>query len=54
MTRHRAEEAKKPHREHADTKVRLFELEHEPKDDPSWIEGIREVRRIVAEHAREE
>ena len=51
---HRAEEAKKLYREHADIKVRLFELEHKAKDDPSWIEGIRELRRIVAEHAREE
>ena len=51
---HRAEEARKLYREHADIKVRLFELEHRAKDDPSWIEGIRELRRIVAEHAREE
>ena len=51
---HRAEEAKKLYREHADIKVRLFELEHKAKDDPSWIEGIRELRRILAEHAREE
>ena len=49
---HRAEEARKLYREHADIKVRLFELEHRANDDPSWIEGIRELRRIVAEHAR--
>jgi len=51
---HRAKEAKKLYREHADIKVRLIELEHKAKDDPSWIEGIRELRRILAEHAREE
>jgi hemerythrin superfamily protein len=51
---HRAKKAKKLYREHADIKVRLFELEHKAKDDPSWIEGVRELRRIVAEHACEE
>jgi hemerythrin superfamily protein len=51
---HRAEEAKKLYREHADIKVRLFELEHKAKDDPSWIEDLRALRRLVAEHAREE
>ena len=51
---HRAEEAKKLYREHADMKVRLFELEHMAKDDPRWIEGVRALRRIVADHAREE
>jgi hemerythrin superfamily protein len=51
---HRAEETKKLYREHADIKVRLFKLEHKAKDDPSWIEGVRDLRRIVAEHAREE
>jgi hemerythrin superfamily protein len=51
---HRAEEAKKLYREHADMKVRLFELEHKAKDDPSWIEDLRSLHRIVQEHAREE
>jgi hemerythrin superfamily protein len=51
---HRAEEAKKLYREHADMKVRLFELEHKAKDDPSWIEDVRALRRIIADHAREE
>jgi hemerythrin superfamily protein len=51
---HRAEEAKKLYREHADIKVRLFELEHKAKDDPSWIDDIRALRRIISEHAREE
>jgi hemerythrin superfamily protein len=51
---HRAEEARKLYGEHADIKVRLFELEHKAKDDRSWVEDIRALRRIIAEHAREE
>jgi len=51
---HRAEEAKKLYREHADIKVRLFELEHKAKDGPSWIEDLHALRRIVSDHAREE
>jgi hemerythrin superfamily protein len=51
---HRAEEARKLYREHADIKVRLFELEHKAKDDRSWVEDIRALRRVIAEHAREE
>ena len=51
---HRAEEAKKLYREHADIKVRLFELEHKAKDGASWIEDLHALRRIVADHAREE
>lgn len=50
----RAEQAKKLYREHADMKLRLFELEHKAKDDPSWIEELRTLHRIVEEHAREE
>ena len=50
----RREQAKKLYREHAEMKVRLFELEHKAKDDPSWIEELRALHRIVAEHAREE
>lgn len=51
---HRPEQAKKLYREHADLKVRLFGLEHKAKDDPSWVEHLRALRRIVAEHAQEE
>ena len=51
---HRPEEASRLYREHADMKVRLFELEHKSKGDPSWIDDLRALRRIVAEHAREE
>lgn len=51
---HRPEEASRLYREHADMKVRLFELEHKAKDDPSWIEDLRALRRIIEEHARSE
>lgn len=50
----RHEQAKKLYREHADMKLRLFELEHKPKDDPSWIADLRALHRIIAEHARDE
>jgi hemerythrin superfamily protein len=50
----RPEQANELYREHADIKVRLFELEHKPKDNPSWIEGVRTLHRIVEQHAREE
>jgi hemerythrin superfamily protein len=51
---HRREQASRLYREHADLKIRLFELEHKAKDDPSWVEDLRALRRVVAEHAREE
>jgi hemerythrin superfamily protein len=48
------EEATRLYREHAEMKVRLFELEHKAKGDPSWIEDIRALHRIVEEHAHAE
>src|SRR5918912_1095421 len=51
---HRREQAKKLYREHAEVKVKLFELEHKAKDDPSWMEDMRTLHRIVQEHAKEE
>jgi hemerythrin superfamily protein len=50
----RREEAKKLYREHADIKLKLFELEHKAKDDPSWIVEVKSLHRILEEHAREE
>ncbi|HTV90894.1 MAG TPA: hemerythrin domain-containing protein [Stellaceae bacterium] len=50
----RRDEAKKLYREHADIKLRLFELEHKPKDDPNWIAELRALHRIVEEHTRDE
>ena len=51
---HRREQTNRLYREHADMKIRLFELEHKAKDDPSWIEDVRALHRVVQEHAREE
>lgn len=51
---HRRDQAKKLYREHAEVKVRLFELEHKAKDDPTWIEDLRALHRMVRDHAQEE
>jgi hemerythrin superfamily protein len=51
---HRRDEAKKLYREHADVKVRLFELEHKAKNDPTWIDDLRALHRMVQQHAEEE
>jgi hemerythrin superfamily protein len=50
----RQEAASHLYREHAEMKVRLFELEHMAKDDPRWITELRSLRDIIAHHAREE
>jgi hemerythrin superfamily protein len=50
----RRDQAKKLYSEHAAMKLRLFELEHKAKDDPTWMADLRALHRIVAEHAREE
>jgi hemerythrin superfamily protein len=51
---HRQEQAKKMYRDHAEVKVKLFELEHMAKDDPRWISDLRGLHRMVREHAQEE
>src|SRR5215208_5016092 len=51
---HRREQANKLYRDHAEVKVKLFELEHKPKDDPSWMEDLRSLHQMIATHAREE
>ena len=51
---HRDEQAKKLYRDHAEVKIKLFELEHMAKDDPRWIAEIRSLHRTIEEHAREE
>ena len=51
---HRHDEAKKMYRDHAEMKVKLFELEHKAKDDPSWMADLKALHRIVETHAREE
>jgi hemerythrin superfamily protein len=50
----RKEQAKKLYGEHAMVKVKLFELEHKAKDDPTWIDDLRALHRMIAEHAHEE
>ncbi len=50
----RKEQAKELYREHADMKIRLFELEHKAKDDPSWLEDLRALHQIIERHGREE
>jgi hemerythrin superfamily protein len=50
----RKEMATHLYREHADMKVRLFELEHRAKDDPGWMACLRELRSMIAAHAKQE
>ncbi len=50
----RQELANQLYREHAEMKVRLFELEHLEKGNPGWITKLRELRGIIQGHAREE
>ena len=51
---HRREQALKLYRDHSEVKVKLFELEHKAKDNPSWIEDLRALRQLFASHAQEE
>ena len=34
--------------------VKLFELEHRAKDDPSWMTELRALHHMIEAHAREE
>jgi hemerythrin superfamily protein len=51
---HRREQAVKLYRDHAEVKVKLFELEHRPKDDPSWMTELKALHHMIESHAREE
>jgi len=51
---HRNEQALKLYRDHAEVKVKLFELEHKAKNDPSWISELRQLHHMIESHAREE
>ncbi len=51
---HRAEQAIQLYREHADMKIRLFELEHAAKDSSKWLDDLRSLHQIVEKHAKEE
>ncbi len=50
----RRDQAKRLYSQHAEVKLRLFELEHKAKNDPTWIDDLRALHRMVEEHAREE
>ncbi len=50
----RQEMANQLYREHAEMKVRLFQLEHQAKDHPDWIVQLRDLREIITAHARQE
>ena len=50
----RRDQAKRLYSQHAEVKLRLFELEHRAKDDPTWIEDLRALHRMFEDHAREE
>ena len=47
-------EAKELASEHADIKTYLAELEALPKDDPHWIQRIKEFRKLIDHHVKEE
>jgi len=51
---HRREQAVKLYRDHAEVKIKLFELEHRAKDDPSWMTELRALHHMIESHAREE
>jgi hemerythrin superfamily protein len=40
--------------EHGDVKTYLHELEVMPKDDPRWIERVREFHKLIDHHVKEE
>ncbi len=47
-------EAKHLYGEHADIKIHLYALEQMPKDSPAWTDRVRELKRLIEEHARQE
>lgn len=51
---HEAGDARHLYEEHADMKMHLFTLEETPKDDPYWIETLRDLKALIEEHVRQE
>lgn len=49
-----AEDARRLYGEHAEMKMLLFRLEQTPKAEPGWSRLARDLRTLVAEHARHE
>jgi hemerythrin superfamily protein len=50
----RQEMTSRLYREHAEMKIHLFELDRQAKDHPDWMTRLRELREIIAAHARQE
>lgn len=50
----RVEESKHMYNEHAEMKIRLYELEQLLKSGERWTEPVRSLRDLVRKHAKEE
>ncbi|WP_286192339.1 hemerythrin domain-containing protein [Roseomonas genomospecies 6] len=51
---HEEEDTRRLYGEHADMKMHLFALEQMPKDHPDWSGRVTELRRLIADHVRQE
>lgn len=51
---HAPEDARHLYAEHAEIKMHLFALEQMAKDDPRWAARARELKMLIAGHARQE
>ncbi len=49
-----AHDAKHLYGDHADIKIHLHALEQMPKDDPEWVQRAGTLKRLIADHARQE
>jgi len=49
-----AEQADHLNHDHGYIKTYLYDLDVIPKDQPAWLDKVRELRQLVADHAREE
>ncbi|MGI4878154.1 MAG: hemerythrin domain-containing protein [Janthinobacterium lividum] len=50
----KAEQADHLNHDHGYIKTYLYDLERIPKSEPAWLDKVRELRQLVADHAREE
>ena len=51
---HEEKDTRRLYGEHADMKMHLFALEQMPKDHPGWSGRVTELRRLIADHVRQE
>ncbi|HSK42033.1 MAG TPA: hemerythrin domain-containing protein [Arenibaculum sp.] len=51
---HETGDARRLYDEHADMKIHLFTLEETPKDDPRWIDTVRDLKALIEQHIRQE